>query len=348
MLTYWRQDTSLKIMNLVFTAGSCGLSGYCGWLLASDLPYAIQVATALIFGGIAYGLSEAIVWRTRYRLARDREGYVRNTKLALFLLVANLATDYSASSTLRDLAKTNTEVQNTNASNAINEVARLEKRASEIRAQTAWQSTYLAPSAYDSLIDAARLIRDNEARRGGCGPLCERKTTEMAELQANKANAEQRAVLVAEMKQVSEELRNAKSNVKETPKVGNPALAPIIGLVSWATLSLDHETAQVQWGLNSFVLMLTAVITAAIWYFSSELGTRAGPMRPREEPTHAPPQPDYWGERALPAPVGHKPIPLKAESISSTEYNISYSGNAPPSVDRLQEMIRQLDAKANA
>lgn len=352
MIDYWRQDTSLKAMNLLFTAGSCGLSGYCGWLLASDLPYLVQIVTACIFGGIAYGLSEAIIWRTRYRIARDRDGYVRNTKLALFLLLANLATDYSASSTLRDLAKTNTEVQNTNATLALTEVKRIETRQAEIRKQTAWQTKYLAPEAYDGMIAAQRHAVDLEGSKGGCRDRCQAEKQKLASLQADQANAQQRTALVAEMKRLDEELVSAKAAVKETPKVGNPALAPIIGLVSWAKLSLTHKSSDVQWGLNSFVLMLTAVITAAIWYLSTEIGSRLGAMTPADPIVRRPAKQNFW----LEAPEGHEPnpIPLQAQDVpratssKTSNITVNYTGKSNPRTDALMAMIAEFEQKASA
>lgn len=46
-----------------------------------------------------------------------------------------------------------------------------------------------APDALDGLIAAKTLERDNEAKRGGCGPICEQRTNELAHLQALKAIA---------------------------------------------------------------------------------------------------------------------------------------------------------------
>jgi len=356
MLNYWKRDASLKLRNAIFTLGSCGLSGYAGWLLASDIGMAIQVVSAVIFAGIAYSLSESVVALTRYRLARDKEGYNRNLRMAMLLVVVNLMTDYSASVTLRDFSITNTQNANTNANNAQNEVKRIETRQAEIRKQTAWQTKYLAPEAYDGMISAQKHAVSLEGSKGGCLDKCQLEKKKLASLQANKANAQQRSGLVAEMTRLDAELKQAKTNVKDTPKKGNPALAPIIGLLSLLTQNLEHDKTEVQHGLNHYLLIITFAITGAIWYLSAEIGTRAGPMRDPEPLPETAPREDYWRPPRLEAPEGHKAIPLHAETIpqslgpssrsSTTESSVTvnYQDGARPSRERiaaLQRMLRE-------
>lgn len=314
------RDIPLHLLNAIFTVSSCGLSGYAGWLLASDLGLVIQCITALCFSSVAFGLSFAVVGRHRYELARDRAGYERMTRLAYYLLAANLITDFSASSALRDQSMVTTKNVNQVAQLADDEVERIEKAMAELRRETAWRTKYDAPEAYSALIAQQKQVVDRGAnvyaRTKQCTdttlPVSSQVCQRIKELEGEKAMAERRQVILAELKTLGEQLAQARQEAANKQERGNAAIAPIIGLYRFLTGSSSYEQAKVEWGLSLFVIVFTGIMSAAIWFFSSEVGTRLGPMEPPEPRQRRQRRPDnYW----LPAPEAPPPIALESVDI---------------------------------
>ena len=85
------------------------------------------------------------------------------------------------------------------------------------------------------------------------------------------------------------------------------------------TLTLDNKESDVQWGENFFVLFFTVVISSAIYYSSSDLGRRLGPMPDPMAPAEPPPKEadNYWLPDERPAAVRAAAIPLVAEPAPS-------------------------------
>ena len=310
-------DIPLHALNSVFTVSSSGLSAYAGWLLASDLGWHIQVITALCFSAVAIGFSSSLVWRQRYLLARDREGYERMNRLAYFLLCANLLTDFSASTAMRDQSIVQTKNINQVARLAGDEVERIETRMRELRRDAAWRTKYDAPAAYAALIDQQKQVVDKGRnvwqRTKQCTdttlPISSQVCQRIRQLEGEMAMAERRQIILAELKVMGEQLAQARREAAAKQERGNPALAPIIGLYRFVTGSVGYEEAQVKWGLSLFILIITGIMSAAIWFFSSEVGTRLGPMLPPEPRKPKRRSDDYW---ELPPPKTPKAIALEA------------------------------------
>lgn len=366
-------DLGLQVSNWVFTIGSTGLSGYCGWLVADGNSIPVRLASMCLFAMVAVALSNWVVRRERYELSlaeaeekKDRVGYLqakkklRRARFAVgALLLANIATDYSASASLRNLTITKADNVNTVAVNARNEVSRIESKIKDLKGESAWRTKYEAPASYEAKISEQMQITDRGrnvfARTKGCTDttlavsqaVCQR----IKQLEGDKANAERRQVVLAELKTLGEQLATAKQQVANTPRSGNAALAPIVQLVQMLTQTLNNDKADVQWGLNYFVLFMTFVFSAGIYFCSAELGSRMGPMsspRPFEDEPAPRRQRQKWLEAPEDMPP-HDPIPLKAQDVptqpSTTVLNVSQSGGPKfdrAALDRLMEDVRDI------
>lgn len=195
-----------------------------------------------------------------------RSNYVRAGILApfaVFFVVTDLITNGGTAALFRQSDLVRTDNANTKAKDARNEVKRVEKRIAEIRSQTAWQTKYLAPEAYDDQIAAARLIRDNEAKRGGCGPLCEQKTQAMAELTAAKANALHRQSLKSEMVTLERELKEAKVASAETPTRASAALTHATNVAAGITGQIEPGSEPTFWANYGLSLWSGVAVTFA-------------------------------------------------------------------------------------
>ncbi len=293
MIDFFRgPDREMKIIYSVLLNGSMCLTAFFGWTLADGiLP--LQIVLALMFAAISRAVGGMFMRASEYRLMGDYIGFGRCVVLGALFAAANIVTDYGSSAAIRDNNIVSSQNQNTKARDTRSEIKRLQTRISEIKAQTAWQGTFLAPEAYDPLIEAAKLYVANEAKRGGCGPICERKTREMADLQAAKQNSLQRQSLKAEMKVLEAELVDAKRMSATTAQtVSSPALAQVKSVIAWFTLSRSPDAGSLWWGNNSIMLWGSVIITLAIIYLAWEIGSRSVPQAaysaPQRRVTHQP------------------------------------------------------------
>lgn len=325
-------DIGSIVMSAGFTLASMALSAYCGWNTAAGSHMAIKIAYAIMFSLVAFGLSVYVVRRERYRLSRDREAYTGARRIVWFLLAANLLTDYSASASLRDMTNVQANNETTVANNARNEVTRIETRLADLKGEKAWRTKFSAPEAYDAQINAQMQVTENGRNIFQRSKECTDTTVAssqavcqaIANLNGEKAMAQRRQVVLAEIAALDKELRGAKADVAENGIASNAGLAPIAKLVSMLTLTLENQQSDIQWGENFFVLFFTIVISSAIYFSSADLGRRLGPMPDPmmpEEPAPIEPE-NWWITDERPAPerqVYQKPIPLTAEPTPETK-----------------------------
>ena len=111
-------DAGNLALNQIFTICSMGLSAFCGWTLAEDNNPVIQTISAGILAMVAFALAVHTQRWARYKeslavaqVAQDRVAY-RQAQRELsgywwflpLLIAINFATDFSASSTIRDMS----------------------------------------------------------------------------------------------------------------------------------------------------------------------------------------------------------------------------------------------------
>lgn len=295
-------DRELRAAHWVLVNGSMVLTAYFGWTLAGGVMW-LGIVLALIFSMISRAVGLCFLKAGEHR--HSPIDFARWAFLGVLFAGANIITDYGSSASIRDASTVKAQNANVLARDARAEVKRIEKRIAEIRAQTAWKTTYLAPAAYDGLIRAAELIRDNEAKRGGCGRICEQKTKELEDLNANKANAEQRLALKAEMVQLERELVEAKAKSADNQVESSPALAQVKSLVAWVGFQKDASDGKLFWGNNAIMLVTCVLTTLGIIYLSFEIGTGTIQHEPQPAPE----------ARYLPA----EPVPLHAEDARQAQ-----------------------------
>ena len=355
-------DLGSMVMSGGFTLASMALSAYCGWNTAAGSAVAIKIAYAIMFSLVAFGLSVYVVRRERYKLSRDKESYIVARRIVWFLLAANLLTDYSASASLRDLTNVKADNETTIATNARNEVSRIETRLADLKGEKAWRTKYNAPESYDALINAQMQVTERGRNIWQRSKQCTDTTVsssqvvcqKIADLKAQKANAQRRQVVLSEIAVLDKELRGAKADVSQNGIASNAALAPIAKLVSMLTLTLDNKKSDVAWGENFFVLFFTIVISSAIYYSSSDLGRRLGPMPDPMAPAEPPPKEadNYWIPDDRPAPVRAAAIPLVAEPLPASTGTTTASTKDPEqwreSMAALDKILARVQAKQAA
>lgn len=234
--------------------GSMVLTGYFGWTLGS-FWWPLGIVMAFIFGAMSLAVGYCFEWAGRYSERHLYTHAIRSVMVGCLFAGFSVLTDYGSAAAIRNASTVEASNQNTLARDARAEVKRLEKRIGEIRATASWRSSFLAPGAYEKMIVAAELIRDNEAKRGGCGRICEQKTKELQQLRADKANAENRLALKAELVQLERELVEAKSKSADTLETASPALAQIKSLVSWVNFDRNITENKIFWGNNAIILI---------------------------------------------------------------------------------------------
>lgn len=348
-------DRELKWINIVFVNGSMVLTAYFGWTLGEDI-FVLGVILALLFAAI----SRAAPLLTKYSAEYLANGSLRVAGIcgcfaALFFL-ADVLTNFGSAAAIREQNIVSATNKNNVASDIRNEVKRLQKRISDIQSQTAWQTKYLAPDAYDGLIASAQLARDNEAKRKYCGRKCELKTAELAELQANKANAERRLALKSEMVQLEKELVAAKLKAAETPTVASAALSQVKKLAGLLTLSTNPDEFSKTWTDNGIMAIAALIVSLGSVLTSMVLGFRIGsrrhayedePESPYADNRWIPDQRSEAARRSAPASEYAEPIPLKSgssTSTSTTTINAKYEGGKPNpyTVSAVDEMLKEV------
>lgn len=314
-------DRELRVINWVFVNGSMMLTAYFGWTLGEGV-----FVLAVVLAGLFAAVSRAAPLMTQYAAEYAMTGVYRAAAAcAVFgglFFFADLLTNYGAASAIRDNNIISAKHNNAVASDLRGEVTRLEKRISEIRATTQFQTQYLAPEAYDGLIESAELARKNEALRGGCKRKCEEKTEKLASLQADKANAAHRQALLSEMKTLESELVQAKLKAAATPTKASAALSQIKNLAGLLTLEIAPSEFAKTWtnsgimAVGALLVSIGSVITAMI------LGLRIGQrrMEPYQDPPVAqnPYLPDQRPETLRQATPNVDPVDLNAWERNST------------------------------
>lgn len=182
---------------------------------------------------------------------------------AVLFACNDVVTNGGTSAMFRQSEMTLADNQNDKAKNARSQVVQLEKRISEIRQTTAWKGEWQSPKAYDDLIEAAQLIRDNEARRGGCGPICEEKTKELANLTAAKANALHRHALKQEMIALERDLKEAKVASAETPTRASAALTHATNLAAGLSGQINPDGKEKFWANYKLSALFGLTVTLA-------------------------------------------------------------------------------------
>lgn len=148
-------------------------------------------------------------------------------------------------------------------------IQRLRKRDKELTEQINFVPAVaggiqLSPEAWGKKIETAKLRRDNEAKRGGCGRICEQRTQELTDMQAAKVNASARLVAIEERKQIRSELAEAETFAAAKPKTISVAQTQAASIAQWFDQNLDVERSKKDWAM----LYISAGISLMISVFA--------------------------------------------------------------------------------
>lgn len=305
-------NLELRICNWILVGASMYLSGYYGWsLMLGEMPFAgimFAVAAAVAF------LVSLLVRLAAFRYAQGNwVGFVMAGVMACVAIFFNIVSDYSSATILRDQYMTSVYNDNQVHDNAVAEAKRLETAIANLRAETAWKTKYESPETYSALITEQKQRTDRGRnifeRTKQCTdttlPISEQVCREIARLEAQRANATRRQVILAELKTLGEQLATARAEAEANRKMTNPALAQTRAITSWFMLDRNSTEATDWWGGKSIMLYLTILLTGLITVLGWELGSSRPPVvvEPPQRPRN----------RWIASEVPTEPIPLTPE-----------------------------------
>ncbi len=190
-----------------------------------------------------------------------------------------------------------------------------------LRAETAWRTKYESPETYEALIVEQKQRTDRGrnifARTKQCTDttlaVSEQVCREIARLEAQKANAIRRQVILAELKTLGAQLEQARTESEVNKKMTNPALAQTRAITAWFKMDRRADEASDWWGGKSIMLYLTVLLTGLITILGWELGQVRGAPVSSSAPPERPRNRWIAAENHEP-----EPIPLRAEPSSHT------------------------------
>lgn len=280
----------LRAMAWMIAACSCVLTGIYGstfggdsWFLIGLFFFVFCLISALC--PILVNNFFSTLLRTNYARA------VILAPFALFFVFVDLVTNGGTAALFREADLVRTDNQNTNAKNTRSEVGRLQKRIAEIRADVAWTGKWRAVGAYDKLIANGEKYVELETKRGGCGPICEKRMRELDSLRSERVNAERREALKAEMVTLERELKDAKVAVAETPTKASAALTHARNLAAGLTGQIEPGGEATFWAnyglslLSGIAVTLASMAAAILLAFSGAMQGMGYQPREQEAPS---------------------------------------------------------------
>ena len=243
----------------VFTVTDAAMTAGFGWIVSSIFIMKPVYAGAL--GALSYVLAFLPV----VAFALYQRGY---KPLAVFVMLiyvggfgANFYSNYGLSASVFKGNIIAAQNANTTHSDVRERVKRLRKRVSDLTkainfeggvvlSDTKQKVYFNSPNAYDELIAAYSVKRENEdKKRGGCGIKCEGFIADVANLKGAKANAEKRLAFIQERSQTRKELKTAEAIAKETPKTFSVAAGQSEYLARLWEGKLDPDKKVMDWAL---------------------------------------------------------------------------------------------------
>lgn len=295
----------LSLMAIAYIIAGCSavLTGIFGSTFGGESSVLTAICFLMFF---CMSLLSPLLFNalTKSVLQRNVGKIVIFSLFGVFFFSTDVLTNAGTVALFRKADLVRTDNQNDRAKNARSEVRRLEKRISEIRSQTLWQTSYLSPDAYDPLIKAKRLQRENEEKkRGGCGIKCEGFQSELGSLLADQQNARTRLAQKAEMFELERELKDAKVAAAETPTQASAALEHARNVAAGFTGQMDPDNKSRFWanyGLSAWGGLATSLAAIA----SAILLAASGAVNSRREYDEAPEARNPYLEDMRPALSG--------------------------------------------
>lgn len=246
--------TAARSINTVLIIGSAALTGVFGWTFANN-----SFLLGIVFFAIFSSLSLLVPILAEYV---GEQAHVGNKKVAMMaglfagvFFLYDVATNFGTAALFRETEIVGATNKNTLAEDARNDVLRLESRISTIKQQTAWQTKYLAPEAYDAEILKMKNETENGrnifARSKECTDTTvassQRVCQGIAEATANKSNALARQGLKSEMLTLERELMEAKARSAEKPTVASAAITHARNAGAFVTGQMKPDETTLFW-----------------------------------------------------------------------------------------------------
>jgi hypothetical protein len=345
-------NLELRICNWVLVGASMFLSGYYGYsLMLGEMPFA---GVMFVVCAIVAFLVSLLVRLASLRFQRGEwVSFVMASVMAGIAIFFNIVSDYSSATILRDHYMTSVYNDNRLHENAVAEVKRLETAMGNLRAETAWRTKFEAPETYAALITEQKQRTDRGrniyARTKQCTDttlaISEQVCREIARLEAQKANAVRRQVILAELKTLGEQLEVARTEAETNKKMTNPALAQTRAITAWFTLDRQSTDGVDWWGGKSIMLYLTVLLTGLITILGWELGQHRAPI---VTPPHPERPRNRWissenhGPEPIPlAPADPPPLPPGHHTSNTVVYAKTAKGYDSEAIKRLMMELEE-------
>ncbi len=140
-------------------------------------------------------------------------------------------------------------------------IERLKSQRAEKQRQIEFAQHLGTPEGIEKQIAAAELIRDNEARRGGCGIKCEAKTKELTNLQADLENARKRDAAIADVTDLDAAIQAAEKVTAENGEEVSVAAAQAEYLARIFSLNLSPDSNTIDWTLMGVSICISFFIS---------------------------------------------------------------------------------------
>src|SRR5210317_1122324 len=345
-------NLELRICNWILVGASMFLSGYDGYsLMLGEMPFA---GIMFVVCAIVAFLVSLLVRLASLRFQRGEwVSFVMAATMAGIAIFFNIVSDYSSATILRDHYMTSVYNDNKIHDNAVAEAKRLETAIANLRAETAWKTKYESPETYQALITEQKHRTDRGAnifaRTKQCTdttlPISEQVCREIARLEAQRANATRRQVILAELKTLGEQLEIARTEAETNKKLTNPALAQTRAITAWFTLDRESTDGVDWWGGKSIMLYLTVLLTGLITILGWELGQHRAPTvatPPPERPRNRWIAADGYDPQPIPLPASEPPpLPHGHHTSNTVVYAKTAKGHDSEAINRLMRELEQ-------
>ncbi len=158
-----------------------------------------------------------------------------------------------------------------------NTVKELEEQLDIKKKSVDWSKTLGAPESYEARIQVAKDDAADEETRGGCKSKCIAKRQLAASLEAEKANAMERATVLEEVKALQAKLENARKVAANTKVETSDKRNDLLILTSYAGMS--EEAAQIFNGLFS-IIVVSIFLSFGSMRDEAEHLRKTGPRQP--------------------------------------------------------------------
>lgn len=316
----------MKRAGFVATTLAATISGSFGWTIGTGMIEKACFAVGLALASFIVGYALVAAYHAYARQMRA----VGHAAVALFAVAVTVEflshVGFTASHRAGNIEQA--ALQTINFTDTRSGVADLERDLARLEAKHDWTKNYDPPESYTARIEAAKLKADNEAKRGGCGRVCEARKAEHASLIAEQAIAADRLAVAEEIKATKTKLTEARKDAGSKTKGVSTAASQGLVLATLVSGDLKPSTEAQQWtniGISALLALffITAGLLNFVAYAFEGLGgsVRKAVDNFTETVSQAlPPRP------LPPGDVAHSPMGMLAGAIRQAKESASRPG----------------------